>query len=192
MRRMWFAVSLLALSVALVWVFANAFGKDVHQVPFMLRGQAAPPFELAQLNGAGKVSLASLRGKPVVLNFWASWCKPCAFEHPVLEWGAREYGSRVHFIGMVFEDTEPEAKAFLAAHGGSFPQLFDPDSRVAVDYGAAGVPETYFISAEGMIVDKHVGPISPDVLSERIAQLLRDSGSGSGGRSGSASRGGAQ
>ena len=173
MKRVGFAVSLLALSVTLVWVFASAFGKDVHEVPFMLRGQAAPPFELRQLNGAGKVSLASLRGKPVVLNFWASWCKPCASEHPVLEWGSRQYGSRVQFIGMVFEDTESEAKGFLASHGGSFPQLFDPDSRVAVEYGAAGVPETYFISPDGMIVDKYVGPISADALSERVAQLLR-------------------
>ena len=172
MRRVILAVSLLACAAGLVWVFASAFGKDTHRVPFMLRGQPAPPFELSQLNGPGKVSLAALRGRPVVLNFWASWCKPCVSEHPVLEWGAREYGSRVHFIGMVFEDTESDAKAFLAAHGGSFPQLFDPKSRVAVEYGTTGVPETYFISADGLILDKHAGPISPDVLNERIAQLL--------------------
>lgn len=184
MRRTVLAVSLLALSAAMVWVFASAFGKDTHAVPFMLRGQAAPPFELKQLNGPGKVSLASLKGKPVVLNFWASWCKPCAAEHPVLEWGAREYASRVHFIGMVFEDTESEAKAYLAAHGGSFPQLFDPSSRVPVEYGTTGVPETYFISADGVIVDKHVGEIYPDVLRERVTQLLQDTGS--------ASRGGAR
>ena len=172
MRRMIVAGSLLALTAGLVWIFAHAFGKDTHEVPFMLRGRPAPPFELGMLNGEGKVSLEKLKGKPVVLNFWASWCKPCAFEHPVLEWGAREYGDRVHFVGMVFEDSAPEARQFLAQHGGSFPQLFDPDSRVAVDYGATGVPETYFITAEGSILDKHIGPIAPEELSAGIAQLL--------------------
>jgi cytochrome c biogenesis protein CcmG/thiol:disulfide interchange protein DsbE len=178
-RRMIIASSLLALAAALVWVFASAFGKDTHEVPFMLRGQPAPPFELGQINGEGKVSLASLKGKPIVLNFWASWCKPCAYEHPVLEWGAREYGDRVHFVGMVFDDAEPAAKAFLARYGRSFPQLFDPDSRVPVEYGAAGVPETYFITAQGTIVDKHVGPISSQELTARIAHLLRGGGNAS-------------
>ena len=177
MKRMIIAGSVLAVGAALVWIFASSFGKDTHEVPFMLRGKPAPGFELGMLNGDRKVSLASLRGKPVVLNFWASWCRPCAFEHPVLEWGAREYGERVHFIGMVFEDSAPEARQFLAQHGGSFPQLFDPDSRVAVEYGATGVPETYFISADGTIVDKHVGPIAPQELSARIAQLLGGGGS---------------
>lgn len=172
MRRMIIAGSFLAVTAAMVWVFASAFGKDTHRVPFMLPGKPAPAFELGQLNGEGTLSLAKLKGKPIVLNFWASWCKPCLYEHPVLEWGAREYGDRVHFIGMAFEDTEAEAKAFLARHGASFPQLFDPDSRVSVDYGIAGVPETYFITADGTIADKHVGPISSEELSARIALLL--------------------
>jgi cytochrome c biogenesis protein CcmG, thiol:disulfide interchange protein DsbE len=178
-KRMFIAGTVLALTGILLWIFAGAFGKDTHEVPFMLRGRPAPGFELGKLNGEGKVSLASLKGKPVVLNFWASWCKPCAYEHPVLEWGAREYGDRVHFVGMVFEDSEPEAKQFLAQHGASFPQLFDPDSRVAVEYGAAGVPETYFITADGTILDKHIGPIQPQELTARVAQLLRGRGSAS-------------
>jgi cytochrome c biogenesis protein CcmG, thiol:disulfide interchange protein DsbE len=175
-KRMIIAGSLLAMTAGLVWIFAGAFGKDTHEVPFKMRGRPAPPFELGMLNGDRKISLASLKGKPIVLNFWASWCKPCAFEHPVLEWGAREYGERVHFIGMVFEDSEPEARQFLAQHGGSFPQLFDPHSRVAVEYGATGVPETYFITADGTILDKHIGPIPPQELTARVAQLLRGGG----------------
>lgn len=172
MKRLIIAGTLLALTAAMVAIFASAFGKDTREVPFMLKGKPAPAFNLPMLNGDGRVSLESLKGKPTIINFWASWCRPCLYEHPVLEWGAKEYGQQVNFVGMVFEDTEPEAREFLRRHGGSFPQLFDPESRVQVDYGAAGVPETYFITADGTIVDKHIGPLQPEILSARVRELL--------------------
>ncbi len=172
MRRLWTVGILAVVSVGLVWVFAQAFGKNTREVPFMLAGHPAPAFELGTVEGTSRVSLESLRGKPVVLNFWASWCRPCAMEHPVLEWGQKRFGEQVHFVGMTFEDTRDQAREFLARHGASFTQLHDDTSRIAVEYGAAGVPETYFISADGVIVGKHIGPISRDELTARIAELL--------------------
>jgi len=141
----------------------------------MLKGQPAPAFTLGALDSDRRVSLAELKGHPVVLNFWASWCGPCKMEHPVLEWGAREFGHQAQFLGVVFEDTEDNARQFLSQMGASFPQLADPRSRMAVDYGVAGVPETYFIDRQGIIRGKHVGPIDPQTLANWIKVLSADS-----------------
>lgn len=164
-------LGLSVVSLALLAVLWKGFGRDPHAVPFMLQGKPAPAFTLRSLHTGEEVSLASLKGRPVVLNFWASWCGPCITEHPVLEWGAQEFGQDAHFYGVVFEDTDDNARAFLRRHGESFPQLVDPRSRVAVDYGVAGVPETYFIDAEGIIRGKHVGPIDPDRLTRAVGEL---------------------
>jgi cytochrome c biogenesis protein CcmG/thiol:disulfide interchange protein DsbE len=168
----WHHVVALALfSASLLAVLYKGFGGNPHEVPFMLKGKTAPPFTLKRLDTGEAISLEQLRGQPVVLNFWATWCGPCQLEHPVLEWASREYGRRATFLGVVFQDSPERAKAYLAKHGGSFAQLIDPDSAMAVDYGVAGVPETYFIDAKGTIVDKHVGPINPDKMSAMMAKV---------------------
>jgi cytochrome c biogenesis protein CcmG/thiol:disulfide interchange protein DsbE len=162
----------LAACVALIFVLVKAFGRDPHAVPFMLKGKQAPGFTLNALNTGEAVSLDKLRGKPVVLNFWSTWCGPCRMEHPVLAWGFREYGTRAHFYGSIFEDTEENAREYLRQFRSPYPQLVDPQSRVAVDYAVAGVPETYFIDAAGVIQGKHVGPLDPETFSARMKSLL--------------------
>lgn len=167
------AVACLAFFIAL----NSGFTRDPKEVPFKLQGKAAPEFQLPRIGPGEQMSLASLQGKPVVMNFWASWCGPCKMEHPVLEWGARTFASQVQFVGVVFEDTEVNAQAYLSRHGSSFPQLLDPTGSTAVDYGAAGVPETYFIDGNGVIRHKHIGPINPKQLQEQIAKLTQSNGS---------------
>jgi cytochrome c biogenesis protein CcmG/thiol:disulfide interchange protein DsbE len=170
MKWKW-TLAFVVVCLTLLGVLAKGFGRNPHEVPFMLKGQPAPAFALRALNTEGNVSLEQLRGRPVVINFWASWCGPCKMEHPVLEWGQGEFGDQAQFLGIVFEDSEDNARQFLRQYGASFPQLLDPRSRTAVHYGVAGVPETYFIDAQGIIRHKHVGPIDPETLAANIRAL---------------------
>ncbi len=157
---------------ALVVILARGFGSDPHEVPFMLKGKPAPDFSLQKLREQDRIALSQLRGRPVIINFWATWCGPCKLEHPVLDWGQRQYGDQVAFLGVVFEDTAENAEEFLRRSPPTYPQLWDPLSQMAVDYGVAGVPETYFIDGKGIIRSKYVGPIPPEELSARVKDLL--------------------
>ena len=174
-RRWRYTLFFGAVSLLLVVVFFKAFGTDPRAVPFMLDGKPAPGFTLKRLDTGELVSLAQYKGQPLVLNFWATWCGPCRQEHPVLEWGYERFGQKVQFLGVVFEDTEENAKAFLAEQPTGYPQLVDKTSGMAVDYGVAGVPETYFIDREGIIRGKYAMPIDPETLSMKMRELLQPS-----------------
>lgn len=158
--------------IALVMVLANGFGKDPKALPSMLEGKAAPAFELYDLDGK-TVQLSEFEGKPVVINFWATWCGPCAQEHPLLLQAARTYEPRgVKFLGLVYGDEEEKVRAYLKRHGSAYPNLQDPGQRTAIDYGVGGVPETFFLNRDHTIVRKHNGPLNFNVISEVLEELL--------------------
>lgn len=152
----------------LVWVFARSFGNDPRAVPAMLVGQPAPDFALTAVDGS-TVKLSEHRGKPVVINFWSTWCVPCKQEHPLLLQAPSLYPD-VTFLGVVFSDQEPKVRAYLRREGQAFPQLLDPSGRVAMDYGVAGVPETYFIDTRGTVFHKHNGALYPKILDQLVQQ----------------------
>jgi cytochrome c biogenesis protein CcmG, thiol:disulfide interchange protein DsbE len=106
----------------------------------------------------------------VVINFWATWCGPCYQEHPVLVEAARIMSPQVQFIGVVFNDKEPNILQFLREHGQSYPTLLDDEGKTAIAYGVGGVPETFFVSPDGTVVDKFEGPLSPERLSQLVAK----------------------
>ena len=169
----WAAVTAVSLFFGvLLFTFWKGFGRDPHAVPFMLKGQPAPAFSLKRLDTGEAVTLDQLKGKPLVLNFWATWCGPCKLEHPVLNWAHQQYGNRVQFVGVVFEDTAFNARGFLAENGTAFTQVLDDQSHVSVDYGIAGVPETYFIDSAGKIRDKFVGPLEPSSLVSELQLIV--------------------
>jgi cytochrome c biogenesis protein CcmG/thiol:disulfide interchange protein DsbE len=171
-QRWIYASVFIALTAAFGLLLWKAFSvENIREVPFMLKGKPAPPFRLVPIGGGEAVTLEQLKGKPVVLNFWASWCGPCRLEHPILEWGHRRFGEEAVFLGVVFEDTEMNAVKFLAENGSAFPQMMDPKGTLAVEYAVAGVPETYFIDRAGIITGKHVGPIDQRSLATRIAEI---------------------
>ena len=119
----------------------------------------APPFVFTTFEGE-TISLADLRGKGVVLNFWASWCDPCRAEAELLEatWRA-EQANDIVFIGLDYLDQEPAAKAYLAEYDVTYPNGPDLQSQAARRYGIKGVPETFFIDPEGKIAHMVIGPI---------------------------------
>lgn len=126
----------------------------------LARGQRppAPAFELPRLDGTGMLSLASLRGKYVVVNFWASWCVPCRDEAPLLERAWREYRDRgLVVVGINIQDLEREARRFVAELALSYPNVRDRDGRVSRAYGTTGVPESFFIDPQGRVVRKFPG-----------------------------------
>ena len=142
---------LLAL---LVWQLANQ-----QHAPSV--GSVAPAFTLHRLGGPGKVSLASYRGKTVVLNFWASWCEPCKSEAAVLERDWSSYRNRgVVFLGVDYHDLASDARRFVSAHALTFPMLEDGSGKVTGSYGISQVPETYVLNRQGKVVAHLAGPIT--------------------------------
>jgi cytochrome c biogenesis protein CcmG/thiol:disulfide interchange protein DsbE len=154
----------LAVTLPLVALLLMSLGRDPHKMESPLVGRKAPPFSLRPIGGGEPVTLESLRGKTVVVNFWASWCLPCVDEHPVLVAAPRRYGSEVVFLGVVYEDEEPNVQRFLREHGASYTSLMDDGGKVSIAYGVYGVPETYFIAPDGTVVNKYTGPLRPELL----------------------------
>jgi len=160
----------LAVVAPLVAVLTMNLGRNPHVIGSPLVGRAAPDFSLRPLDGGEPVTLASLRGRPVVINFWATWCVPCFQEHALLVSTARSLAERARFIGVIYEDSEEQVRGFLARQGSAYPSLVDPGSRTAIAFGIFGVPETFFIDAEGRIAAKHVGPLDAQSLEAKLRQ----------------------
>ena len=121
----------------------------------------APAFELERLDGSGTLTLESLRGKTVVLNFWASWCGPCKEETPLLEEGWKRWRNRdVVFVGVDVKDFRGDARAFLARYDVTYPNVYDGKGSTVGRYGVTGFPETYFIDASGKVRYRIAGPVA--------------------------------
>jgi len=154
------------------YVVEVGFGHDPRGVSNELEGTPAPAFKLQSLDGQ-TYDLAALKGSPVVLNYWATWCIPCAQEHSHLMQAARVYEARgVVFLGMLYGDEPDTAREFLSRRGQAYPVLIDPENGVAIDYGVTGVPETFFIDREGKIALKVAEPLSFGAISSILESLL--------------------
>ena len=136
-------------------------------------GAMAPAFTLNRLEGPGKISLAAYRGKPVVLNFWASWCEPCKGEAAVLERDWTSYRDRgVVFLGVDYHDLASEARRFVSAHALTFTMLQDGSGRVTGSYGISQVPETYVLNRQGRVVLHLAGPITDPGFAVKFRSAL--------------------
>jgi len=161
-------------AVPLVGLLAYGFTTDPRAIPSPLVRKPAPPFSL-QLFEGGSLTLEGLRGKVVVVNFWASWCFPACYEEaPVLERAWRRYRDQgLMVLGVDVQDTEAAARQFIAQFGLTFPNGPDPKGQIAIDYGVYGVPETFIIDRQGTIAYKHVGAVTDRMVTEQVEPLVK-------------------
>ncbi len=132
--------------------------------------EPAPGFTLPQLGG-GEVALSELRGKPVIVDFWATWCGPCEESIPVLVAFQQKFAGRVHVLGVSVDWEREAVEPFAREHGMTYPVLFG-DESLALDYGAPGFPALFVVDADGRIVEAHVGVTSLPELEAAVAPLL--------------------
>lgn len=139
-------------------------------------GDPAPEFEAPLLESEGTLALEDLRGEPVVLNFWASWCAPCRDEAPVLKAAHERYGDQVRFVGINIRDARSAAISFSDVYGVGYPDVRDEGRRIERAYGLTGQPETFFIDADGVIVEHVPGPIVDEAVMLRLVGMLAHRG----------------
>lgn len=160
-----------AIVIPFIVILTIGLKRDPHAIKSPLIGRVAPQFSLRDVSTGQQIDLAALRGKPVVVNFWATWCVPCYEEHQVLRMAAANAGSSVQFVGVIYNDEEVKIQQFLAQNGSSYPTLVDDQGKTAIAYGVYGVPETFFIGRDGVIAAKHEGPLNPEAIMSYLAKL---------------------
>jgi cytochrome c biogenesis protein CcmG/thiol:disulfide interchange protein DsbE len=185
------AVLLVALLVGLLAVQTLAAGAGAELVSEIKDGKKPPapdfdlpviwpqaetwPLELRPALADDRLSLLELRGYPVVVNFWASWCGPCKAEAPRLVASAQRYAGKVVFLGVDVQDFESDARRFLERYDTNYVSVRDGGSSTYENYGLTGIPETYYLDARGHVVAHAVGEISPEELEAGIADAVAGS-----------------
>jgi cytochrome c biogenesis protein CcmG, thiol:disulfide interchange protein DsbE len=163
----------VALAAVLVGILFLGLGKNPNEIRSPLIGKPAPSFALREVGTGRTIDLAEFKGKPVVLNFWATWCGPCWEEHPILVANARRLEPNVQFLGVVFQDKEDKIMSFLDQRGSGYPTVVDDKGKTAIAYGVGGVPETFFLDANGVIAAKFNGPMNADALQANLQKVMR-------------------
>jgi len=170
----WTGVAAAAIAAAILLVLVVGLQRDPRAIPSPLVGRQAPGFILPLFDG-GTLDTGALRGKVVVVNFWASWCFPACYEEaPHLQriW-ERYRGRGVTVVGVNIQDQDKPAREFLDRFRQTFPNGTDPSGKISIDYGVYGVPETFVVDRAGRIVAKHTGAVTEDQLASKIEALLR-------------------
>jgi cytochrome c biogenesis protein CcmG, thiol:disulfide interchange protein DsbE len=170
------AIGLVALLfILLAWSLLNDEGGNLAAAANRGDRPAAPGFALERLDEEGELDLTSLRGKVVVLNFWASWCTPCKEEAPVLE-GIWRDGTRrdLAVVGLDARDFRGDAHRFMRRFGITFPVVYDGPGDIADDYGVTGLPETFVIDREGRIVAAFIGAVNGEEERSRLESAIGD------------------
>ena len=166
--------ALLGCGIIAVMVYGLFFASAPSEIPSVLIGKPAEPFTLTTFKGE-TITLEQFRGKPVVLNFWASWCVACRQEARLLEAANKEYTPQgAVFIGIAINDTREASLQFIRRYGKTY--YLGPDDEmgtISLNYGVTAVPETFLINRQGIIEDKVVGPVSHRRLQTFVEEQLK-------------------
>jgi cytochrome c biogenesis protein CcmG/thiol:disulfide interchange protein DsbE len=167
---------LLPLGVFILLLVFLGVGLNLnpHEVPSPLIGKPAPAFILPALdNPAATFAQKDMLGKVWLLNVWASWCVACREEHPLLVEFSRT--GAVPIVGLDYKDARVDGMRWLQDMGNPYQTVaFDAEGRVGIDYGVYGVPETYVIDRQGVIRYKQIGPITPEILRDKVMPLVKE------------------
>jgi cytochrome c biogenesis protein CcmG/thiol:disulfide interchange protein DsbE len=162
----------LALLALLLWKVTHQNGGGAAAAIDSGKKKPAPDFTLMRLDRPGRLTLSSLRGKVVVLNFWASWCYPCKKEAGALETASRRWGKLVVVLGVDVNDFEGDARGFMRKHGITYPVVHDNGNVTSPKYGFSLLPETFFVDRRGRVVAHVPGQVSPDDLRQGIEEAM--------------------
>lgn len=173
-RARWLVVSLVVvtLSFAVLALGTIRMPADTRGLSGPQIGRPAPDFRLEDLDGQ-PMSLSDLRGRPVVVNFWASWCIPCRDEAPLLDDAQARYAAAgLQVLGIVYQDDVGPARAFVDRFALRYPGLLDPGGRTAIDYGVLGIPMTFVIDRDGTIRRVFLGPFQIETFRAAVEEIL--------------------
>ena len=163
----------LALLALLVWRVTHPQQSNLPQLVRDGKKPTAPVFSLPRLDRDGRIELAGLRGKAVVINFWASWCRPCRNEAPRLQEAWSTYGpERLVVLGIDSQDFKGDARKFLRKYELTYPIVHDASGSTYGPYGLTGFPETFFVNREGKVVGYVSGELTRQDLAENIRRAL--------------------
>ncbi|MBT8197551.1 MAG: redoxin domain-containing protein [Acidimicrobiia bacterium] len=175
-RRIVYGVGFGLLTIGILVVsFTTRFGTNPEATTSPLIGTSAPEWSAPTIDGDAVFDTATLDGDIVVVNFWASWCTGCRVEHDALVSAAEAFAPfDVQFVGVLYQDNPERGGAWLEEVGRSPETIYvvDDDSRVGLDYGVFGLPETFFVDRAGTIVAKKTGAISAEELSAVLNQII--------------------
>ena len=167
------AIGLVALLfLLLAWSLLHDEGGDLSKQANRGDRPAAPDFTLERLNGDGSLRLSSLRGKVVVINFWAAWCDPCKSEAPRFQAAYERYRDRVEFVGVDTADFSGDARAFLDRYEVDYPNVRDPSSKVLKAYGGLPIPRTFVVAPSGRVTGYIFGEAREEELDSAIRKAL--------------------
>lgn len=165
---------LVVIMAGMMALFTYGLTRDPTLLPSALVGQPLPQFELASLNQSGVIKSEDFAGKPLVLNFWASWCTSCLIEHDdLMRLGLLSAATgEFNMVGVNSRDNAKNALQFLAKYG-EFPYAsgVDLDGRTGIDFGVYGMPETFFVDASGVIRIRHAGPLNPKIIARSLKEI---------------------
>jgi len=162
------------LPIVLLVLWAVLFLPRTSPATGPLIGNRAPELDLADLDG-NTVRLADLKGHPVIVNFWASWCGPCTEEFPLITEAAEAHAADgLVVVGVVYQDSADGARAFMERMGATWATVMDPDGTAAAQYGIIGPPDTFFINPDGIIAGRQIGQLSANDMDRQLGLIIAE------------------